>query len=432
MNLFTRIANSLAGSKSSGSIKSSLDLWRLVYGGRESSSGITITPERALELSTYLACCRVLSNGVTQVPSRVMKMVNGDPQHDAKHPLSRLLEYRPNQFMNAFEFWEVIMLHLCVFWNAYVFVNRVGRDRKIVELLPFPAGTVKKEVQADDSIIYRVRHKTNGTERIFPAEAIWHIKGPSWDGIIGIEAITLLRNALGLTALLEESQANFQKNGAKMSGLYSVKDKLSPDRYKDLRTWFDEEFNKGEGYRPLILDGDAKFTPFAMSGVDQQLLETRKFQMEEICRCMGVMPIMIGHADKTATYASAEQMFLAHVIHSLSPWYARLESSVQSNLFTEEEFQAGYYYKFFPNALMRGASKDRSDFYQKALGSGSAKGWMTQNEVRAFEDLPRIDDPEADTLPQPSKSSETPSDDGGDPPADDPDDDPAADPEDEE
>lgn len=148
----------------------------------------------------------------------------------------------------------------------------------------------------------------------------------------------------------------------------------------------------------MILDDDAKYTPFGMTGVDAQHLETRKHQIEEICRAFGVMPIMIGHADKTATYASAEQMFLAHVVHTLSPWYERIEQSADAQLLTEEDRAAGFYTKFSPNALMRGAAKDRAEYYKAALGTTQQPGWMTRNEVRALEEMNPV--PGGDQFPE--------------------------------
>jgi HK97 family phage portal protein len=153
-------------------------------------------------------------------------------------------------------------------------------------------------------------------------------------------------------------------------------------------------------HKPLIADQNAKWLSNVMTGVDQQLLETRKHQIEEMCREFRVMPIMVGQSDKAATYASAEQMFLAHVVHTLSPWYQRIEQSADVNLLSEAELAEGLYTKFIPNALMKGAAKDRAEFYAKALGSGGGKGWMTQNDVRALEELDRSDDPDADKLPQ--------------------------------
>ena len=99
------------------------------------------------------------------------------------------------------------------------------------------------------------------------------------------------------------------------------------------------------------------------------------------------MPIMVGYSDKAATYASAEQMFLAHVVHTLSPWYKRVEESAECQLLTDKEVDQGYFAKFNAAGLMRGSHKDRSEYFAKALGSGGSPAWMTQDEVRALEEL---------------------------------------------
>jgi hypothetical protein len=138
---------------------------------------------------------------------------------------------------------------------------------------------------------------------------------------------------------------------------------------------------------PLILDNEAKFQPFQMTSVEAQTLESRGLQVEEICRTFRVMPIMVGHSDKAATYASAEQMFLAHVVHCLMPWYERWCTSADVNLLSEQDRREGYYTKLNPNALMRGASKDRAEFYSKALGAGGTAAWMKQDEIRGLEEL---------------------------------------------
>lgn len=137
----------------------------------------------------------------------------------------------------------------------------------------------------------------------------------------------------------------------------------------------------------MILDRGAKWFPQMMTGIDAQQLETRKFQIEEVCRFFGVMPIMVGYSDKAPTYASAEQFFLSHVVHTLSPWYARVENSADLHLLTKKERASGLYFKFMAAGLLRGAAKDRADYYSKALGSGGSPAWMTQDEVRQLEEL---------------------------------------------
>lgn len=402
MGLLNRIWP-LQWKSTSKEINSSLELWREVYGSRTSSAGPVVNWAKALEASTVLGVCRVNAEGVAQVPYRLYLESAGRKVVASDHSLHRLISRRPNSWQTSFEFRETLMFHLLLTNNAYVFVNRVGRAREIREMIPIEPGRVTVEQKDDYSLIYKVRGKS-GVEQSFTQDAIWHLRGPSWNTWVGMDAVAMARNAIGLSISLEQGQSDFQKNGARTSGIYSVKDKLSPEKFTQLAAWMDKHLPGGDrSGKPMILDMEADFKTQSMSSVDQQLIETRKHQIEEICRAFRTMPIMVGHADKTATYASAEQMFLAHVVHTLMPWYERIEQSADVNLLSEEEIRSGYYTKFTPNALMRGAAKDRGEFYAKALGSGGAKGWMTQNDVRALEELDRIDDPEADKLPQPAK-----------------------------
>lgn len=369
------------------------DLMREVYGGgRESRSGVVVNVQTALEVATVLACCRVIAEGVSQVPFKVYRDTPAGSEPAKDHPVYLQLYRRPNPWQTSFEFRETLMFHMILCGNAYVFVNRVGTKREISELIPIEPNRVCVKQNKDYSLEYRVTSTETGEATVFGQDAIWHLRGPSWNSWMGMEATKLARNAIGLAVTLEQGQSEFQKNGAQPSASYSVKDKLSPERFEFLAKWLDRHTPGGDRYgKPVILDNEAKWAAQMMSAVDQQLIETRKFQIEEICREFRVMPIMVGQSDKAATYASAEQMFLAHVVHTLAPWYQRIEQSADVNLFSEEELAAGYYTKFIPNALMRGAAKDRAEFYAKALGSGGSGAWMTPNEVRGLEEMDRIE-----------------------------------------
>jgi len=146
--------------------------------------------------------------------------------------------------------------------------------------------------------------------------------------------------------------------------------------------------------KPMILDRAAKWISTSMTGVDAQHLETRKHQIEEICRFFRVMPIMVGYSDKAATYASAEQMFLAHVVHTLSPWYQRLEQSIDANLLTEKDRAAGYYANFVEEGLLRGSIETTANMLDKYVNGGL----MTPNEGRAKLDMNPDPDPASDKL----------------------------------
>jgi phage portal protein BeeE len=109
---------------------SSLELFREVYGGRASKSGVSVTWKSALDVSTVLACCRVIAEGVAQVPFRLYQETNGSRRLASDHPLNRVISRRPNPWQTSFEFRETILFHTILTGNAFVFVNRVGIARE--------------------------------------------------------------------------------------------------------------------------------------------------------------------------------------------------------------------------------------------------------------------------------------------------------------
>lgn len=382
-------------------ITSSLDLFREVYGSRLSAAGVPVNWWTALQVTTVAACARVRAEGLS-VPFRVYQESGGGRKIAVDHPLHLLISRRPNDWQTSLEFLETISFHLDLTFNAFVFVNRVGAAREIRELIPIEPGRVTVEQKDDYSLVYKVRGK-NGAEQVFPQDAIWHLRGPSWNSWAGLDAIAMTRNAIGLSAAIEQAQSDGQKNAPQTTGVYSVKETLGAEKFAFLSAWMDKHLPGGErAGKPMILDQDAEFIRIAMSAVDQQLIETRKFQIEEICRGMRVWPIMVGHAgDQSPTFASASEFFQAHKTYTLDPMYRRISQSANINLLGVEDLQAGFYTKFVVNAMMSSSPKDKAEYYSKMLGAGGGKGWGTQNEVRDFEDMDRSDDPRADELPQP-------------------------------
>ena len=370
---------------------SSRDLAQMVWGGRESRSGVNVDWKTAIEVATVLACVRVRANGIAQVPFRLYQGDDTGRRVAGDHPLHPVISRHPNSWQTSFSLRETIEMHLCLTGQAFVWKGVVGRDREVRVLEPIEPHRVTIKKSPDGVLTYRVS-ADNGLAREFGAEDIWHLRGPSWNGWSGMDAVKLARDAIGLSIATESAHAEFHKHGARISGLLAMDGVIGAEKFESLSGWLDRHSEGGDrAGKPIILDSKAQWTPFGMTGVDAQHLETRKHQIEEICRAFGVMPIMIGHADKTATYASAEQMFLAHVVHTLLPEYARIEQSADIQLLSDADRAAGFYTKFMPNGLMRGAAKDRAEFYAKALGAGGhGTAWMVPNEVRALEDMDPI------------------------------------------
>lgn len=368
-----------------------LAIWaEMLRAGLTSKAGATVNLDNALRVATLFACLKVLSQGCAQVPFKLFRETRGGDglariESAREHPMYDVVTVQPNPWSTSFEFRETLVMHAAI-GDAYAFKNRVLGGR-IAELILLNPGRVKKIQRDDYSIIYEVTGKSGDVQQ-FPAESIWHVRGPSWDGLGGLGILSMAREALGLSIATEESHAKLHAKGVRPSGTYTIDGTLNPSQYTALKAWIDKEFAGAENMgAPMILDRGAKWFSQAMTGLDAQHLETRKHQIEEVCRFMGVMPIMIGYSDKASTYASAEQMFIAHVVHTLSPWYARIEGSADVNLLTPKDRKAGHYFKFVASGLLRGSAKDRAEYYAKALGSGGSPGWMTPDEIRALEEL---------------------------------------------
>lgn len=380
-------------------VRDSLELWKEILGGREAFTGRSITIDDALRVSTVFSICRVLGDGVAQVPLKLYReSADGKSRQPAKdHGLYHLLHRRPNEFQTSFEFRETMVMQL-VLCGAFFAYKVRGLGNEIRELLPLEPGRVTVKQNADWTLTYTLRGK-NGQEQEIPAADIWHVRGPSLNGWLALDCVQLAREALGLAIALEESHGRLHKNGAKTGGLISVDGKLSAEQYKDLRKWITENFEgSANAYRTAIMDNGAKWTPASMTGVDAEHLATRRNQVEELCRFWRVMPIMVGFSDKSVTYASAEQMFLAHVVHTLAPWYERLEQSIDCNLLTPQDAKNGVYAKFTEEGLLRG-SLEVTKNYLLGLVNG---GVMTPNEGRAKLDLNPDADPASDKLRVPA------------------------------
>lgn len=373
---------------------SSLDLFKQVYGTRETRSGQTVNVKTALEATAVLSCVRAIAEGVAQ--SKVKFYTAGQrPARIYAHPVLDLLAWKPNGFQTAFAFIETVLIHAVLAGNAYIFVNRVGSDRKVAELLPIEPGRVTVERMPDMALRYTVRDDA-GASRVVPTEAIWHVRGPSWNGWSGMDAVQLAREAIGLATATEARHASMHKNSPGIAGVYSVDGKLNESQFKLLRDWIVRNTTGDLSGSPVILDNGAKWVSQQMKGVDAQHLETRKFQVEEICRAFRVIPMMAGYSDKTATYASAEQMFIAHVVHTLTPWATRLEQSAERALLKDDE---EIDIRFDMRSLMRGSAADRAEYLSKALGSGGSQPWLRIDEAREEDSLEWMDG--TDRLPEP-------------------------------
>lgn len=358
----------------------SYDLLVDMLRGGIARSGVTVNVTTALECTTVLACARVIANGLSQVPFRLYRTDGRNRVPATEHGLYDLIECAPNEYQSAFEFRNMLGLHLALTGNAFVYLNRVGN--RVVEMLPYSPGSIT--VRRDG---WKVEYDITLQDKsriTLSSDDMWHVRWLSWDGVVGMDGVRLAREAIGLALATEEHGSHLFKNGARLSGILSTDQRLNGEQRKELREAWEAAHGGNENAFGTAVLGSGMHWASLVSPNDQaQFLETRRHQVEEVCRAFGVLPIMVGHSDKASTYASAEQMFIQHAVHTLGPWYSCIEKSASRWLLTEQERKAGYYFKFNANGMMRGATKDRAEFYTKMYGVGA----LSPNDIRELEDM---------------------------------------------
>jgi HK97 family phage portal protein len=360
----------------------------MLLGRTASKSGQPISVQTALECTAWLCGTRVIAEGLAQVPCKVIREVGGARTEAADHPLYKLLHRKPNQWQTSFEFREQLAIHLVLCGNAFVVVTRDTRGG-VLELLPYEPGAVTVTRNNDMTISYSVQ-LVSGASLAIPAANMWHIRGPSWNGWMGLNAVNLARNALGLALAAEEFGSELFLNGARPSGILTTEGgtMLSPAQMAELQTaWVAANTGTGQRMKTAVLSG-VKWQSLSSTPDEAQFIELRKQQVVEVARALRINPIMLMHQDGTAAYASVEQMFLAHATHTLGPWFERFEQSAEVNLLTEKEWDAGYRIELIDAGLVRGTAKERAETFAILRQNGV----ISQNEWRDEEDYTRVND----------------------------------------
>ena len=223
----------------------------------------------------------------------------------------------------------------------------------------------------------------------FGPEDVFTLNGLQWDWIGALDVIRLAQTAIGLSIATEKSQAGIHANGLRPSGVYTVEGTLNQEQHDRLTGWLKSKAGPDKLGTPLVLDRNAKWTSTGISGVDAQHVETRRLQVEEICRAFNVFPIMVGHSDKSATFASSEAFFAAHLKHTLAPWHKAWRDRIDEMLL---DGSGPLFAKFDTRYLTAGSMKDRAQWARNM----AEMGIYTRNELRDEEGkdpLPGFDEP---------------------------------------
>lgn len=361
------------------------ELYELLGSG-ETWAGESVSAEGALKLSAYWAAVRIKSQTVASLSFDVMeKQKDGTKVRVPDHPLNGLLDGSPNADQTAIEFWEGRMLGLCTRGNA--FAEKVSSRGNLIALNHMPADT---RVFRDNDDALKFKFIDRGKEEILPEEKVFHIKAFG-DGDKGLSPIEYARQTLGLTIATEKFAGQTYSRGGRSKGFFvmpSGSKPLTQDQRDDAKKSLVEANSGPNAPWAGILEGGVDFKSVSLTMRDAEMILNRRFNIEEICRWVGVPPIIIGHS------SDGQTMWGTGVSAIMQSWYTlglrtdlkRIEQAISKRILTPAQ-RLKYSVKINYEDLLRGDTAARSAFYVAMLNAGV----MTINQVRKLEGWPPID-----------------------------------------
>jgi HK97 family phage portal protein len=343
-------------------------------------SGVAVDEMRSMQTSAVYACVKILAETVASLPLHLCKLTtDGNRERATQHPLYECLYGLPNPETTSFIFREAMMTSLLLWGNAYAQIVRDtnGHVKELWHLKPVGMAVSR------DAVTRRLRYDytdDDGRTIAFAPERVFHVKGLSFDGLRGISPIAQAREAVGLALATEEYGAKFFGNGARPSGVLEhpgvVKD---PDKLRE--GWNRVYQGTKNAHKVAILEEGLKYHPIGIAPEDAQFLETRKYQVNEICRIFRVPPHLVGDLDK-ATFSNIEHQSIEFVQHTIRPWLVRWEQEIARSLLDAGE-RSLYFARFNVDGLLRGDYAARTQGY----ATGRQNGWLSPNDIRRMEDM---------------------------------------------
>jgi HK97 family phage portal protein len=355
-------------------------------------SGEAVSIDRTLQLSTAWACIGLLSETIATLPLGFFeKKADGTRTTAGDHALYRLLHDQPNADMTAVVFWQVMMTSLLL--RGAAFAEKVMRAGVVSSINYLNPDRLTCKHLSSGAYEYTYREK-DGETRPIPESRILKILGFSLDGKSPLSPIAYARNVFGSAMATDRAAARVFSKGLRASGFLKSKNTLKPLQREQLR----ESLNKFSGSEAaggmMVLEAELDYQGLSMNPDDAQMLETRGFGVEEICRWFRVPPFMVGHNEKSTSWGSGiEQQMLGFLTFSLRPWLTRIEQAIKKDLLTPAE-RLRYFAEFSVEGLLRADSAGRAAY----LAQMTQNGLMSRNEGRAYDNRPPVEGGDALTV----------------------------------
>jgi HK97 family phage portal protein len=352
--------------------------------GQIGDAGEPVTGQSAMALSAVWACVNLISGTISSLPLMVYRTSADGTRMVAKdHPLYRLLHDSPNFDQTAVDFWDFVAASIELWGNAYARILR--GTTALVALVPIRPDLVSVRRLASGTLEYRWSYE--GKAYVETDATMLHIRGPGGDPLGGMSTLHFGRHAFSLARATDKAAGKTFENGLRPSGGLKFDKWLTAEQRDVAEKKLADKIGTGNAGRPLILEGGTDWVQFTLNPEDAQMLESRAFSVEEICRFFGVPPFMVGQTAKSTSWGTGlEQQTLGFLKFTLLRRIKRIQQALEKQLLTPVERSQGISIEFSVEGLLQADSAGRAKFFQTMTAIGA----MTINEVRRKENLPPV------------------------------------------
>lgn len=337
----------------------------------------------ALQTSTVWACTMLLVENISSLPLMVYEL-DKDGERTVNHAsrLYQILHKSPNARHSSMEFWECLLLNFFLRGNAYA---RIERDAKgeVIALWPLNSDQMEVIAAEDGSLLYG--YQAGNSQLIYTQDQILHIRGPG-NGVVGMSPLDFMRSSIGLAVSTQNHTAKTFRKEARRPGILMSDTVLNAEQRAAVKKNFGD-IATGGGRELYVLEAQFKFEPLGMSPSDIQLLETRRFAVQDLARWFGVPSVLINDTgETTALGSSVGQIIDGFHRLKLRPTLERIEQALEKRVLTPGQRAKGITVEFNLDALLRASLAERVEIYAKA----SQNGVYTRNECRKYENKPAL------------------------------------------
>lgn len=347
-----------------------------------SGAGITVNDQAAMRLSAFWGCVRLIASTIGSLPFPVYTVdAKGVRSVARDSALYRVLHDSPNADQTPVDYLETVVISLLL--RGDHFARKLKEGGRLVGLEPINPSIVSVRRRRDGRVGYR--WTANGEQFDLTEDDVFHVRGFGGGPLRGLSTLEYARESLGIAISADRAAGAIFRNGVNPSGILQTDMPLTAAQQEEAEKLIREKYQGSQmAGVPMVLGHGLKWSTLTLKADDAQLLESRAWSVEEVCRWFGVPPFMIGHNEKTTSWGTGiEQMLLGFQKFTLNPYLRRIEQAVRKQLITPVERARGLTAEFNLEGLLRADSAGRAAFYDKALKSK----WMVINEVRAKENL---------------------------------------------